>query len=191
MKLTGIILAGGRSSRIGEDKSFLRLGGLTLLERAINNLEHLCSEIIISKKQTVRGYEHISFIPDEIECIGPMGGLYSCLKKSKTETNIVLSVDAPFVNNNLLNFLLSNSVSYDTTVLEFKNRIFPMPGVYKRRFLKILEDKIKNKDFKMVRAIKKSKNNIIDTSEHLKFFNDKYFININTKNDLLIAEKFV
>jgi len=84
-KITGIILAGGKSSRMGMDKGFCALNGKPMVQYAIDILEQTCDSIIICSNNSDYELFDLPVIPDIIKDIGPMGGIYSGLKNSKTQ----------------------------------------------------------------------------------------------------------
>ncbi|HSO89343.1 MAG TPA: molybdenum cofactor guanylyltransferase, partial [Draconibacterium sp.] len=94
MQITGIILSGGQSTRMGTDKALLQIKGKTLLERAVEICNPVCNAILISSNNPEHEKYGYQIYPDEIKNCGPLGGIYSCLKKSDTDWNFILSVDA-------------------------------------------------------------------------------------------------
>ena len=96
--ITGIILAGGRGSRLGFDKGLLLDNGITLIERAINVLSGHCNKLIISSNNLEYNKFGIERVPDILEKNGPMMGIYSSLIASTTKHNLVLAVDNIFVD---------------------------------------------------------------------------------------------
>ena len=95
MKITGIILAGGLSSRMGKDKSFIQLDEHKMIEKIIALIRPFCDELLISankNKYKDFGYE---IIKDKHKRIGPLGGIISCLNESSHELNIIISCDTP------------------------------------------------------------------------------------------------
>lgn len=189
--ITGIILAGGKSSRFGTDKALIKLNNKTLLEIAIDKMQLICDSVLISYNSPLP--EHISYkqIPDKIQSIGPMGGLYTCLEVSNTELNMILSVDAPFVPTDLFSLLTDYTQDYNVVIPRYKENIYPLIGLYKKSFLKILEKDISNKRYKMMKAIKKSKHSVVEISDASEFYNDTFFMNINTREDLKTAEESI
>ena len=85
MQITGIILAGGQSTRMGTDKVLLEINEKTLLERAIELVQPLSETVLISSNNPIHKKYGFEIIPDEIKDCGPIGGIYTCLKKSETE----------------------------------------------------------------------------------------------------------
>ncbi len=174
---------------MGSNKALLEIGGIKLIDKSIEILESICSEIIVSSNKHLSVKNNIRIIPDEVTNIGPMGGIYTCLKYSKTEKNIILSIDSPFVNSQLLQYLIDRSDKYSVTVPEYCGKIHPLIGVYRKTFIEILEKEIALKHYKLLKAINKTDHKIISISEELGFFNKNLFMNINTPKDFSAAKK--
>jgi len=112
MGVTGIILAGGKSSRMGAEKGLQELCAKPLIHYAIEVLSGLCNTIIISSSSEAYKSLGHKVVADVIPGIGPMGGIYSALQQSKTEENLVLSCDLPFVSQELMSYILEYSMGY-------------------------------------------------------------------------------
>jgi molybdopterin-guanine dinucleotide biosynthesis protein A len=103
-KITGILLAGGMSRRFGQDKGKIKIGDRYLYRYALDTLEQVCDEILISTCNELYDWGNYTSVCDEIPGIGPMGGIFTCLKQSGSEINIVLSCDLPLVHKELLSY---------------------------------------------------------------------------------------
>ena len=97
MAVTGIILAGGKSSRIGRDKAQLEFGGMRLIARSISIIAPLCEDILISTNNPGLKYLGYPLVSDEHRGIGPMAGLHAALRYSQSEYHIVIPCDTPLV----------------------------------------------------------------------------------------------
>lgn len=98
---TGYVLAGGRSSRMGQDKCLLELAGETLIKRAVKKLSGIAREVrILSSRPELAAYAPL--VPDLRENCGPLGGLEAALADARSEWIMVLPVDMPFVPSALL-----------------------------------------------------------------------------------------
>ncbi|PKP35407.1 MAG: molybdenum cofactor guanylyltransferase, partial [Bacteroidetes bacterium HGW-Bacteroidetes-17] len=129
--ITGIILAGGKSRRMGKEKGLIELNGKQLIQYAIEVLKPICETILISTNSNFYDFLSYQKIADEFPDSGPMGGIYSCLKASKTNQNLVLSCDMPFINSQLLKELIENSHEYDIVVpWNGEQRFEPMCAFY-------------------------------------------------------------
>ena len=178
-KPTLIILAGGKSSRMGTDKALLKYQGKTFVENLYDNLKGICSEVIISSNNPDIKIEGAKTVADEIQDIGPMGGLYTCLKQSKTNFNIVVSVDTPFVSAELLTEIYEQSQNYDISIIEHNKKIHPLIGVYHKNILKILESEIKAEKYKVIKFLEKTKHQVISVDNSYK----DELLNINNPGD--------
>lgn len=127
----GIILAGGKSSRMGFDKSSLTLNGRTFLEIQAEKLRLLdTADIIVSGKEcTLPG---IRYVMDQTPGLGPLGGLLSCFPSAEQKCALVLSVDVPLISVSTLSGLLEAHLSgdYEATILSHEDRIEPLIAVY-------------------------------------------------------------
>jgi molybdopterin-guanine dinucleotide biosynthesis protein A len=111
----GLILAGGKSSRMGEDKAFLQIDGESLLQRSINLLKRIgASEVLVSRNDFTHGS-----LPDIYPEHGPLSGIHSALFEmvSKKSTPIlVIPVDMPLLSEDLLICLVEAGLTMDTAV---------------------------------------------------------------------------
>ena len=190
-EITGIILAGGRSSRLGKDKGLCTLKGKSLVSYAVGILKPLCGDLMISANRFAEKYAAFGFpvIPDQVEDIGPMGGIYSCLKKSKTRHNLLLSCDTPFVSTDVFRLLLKEAEDFQ--VVCPANEAFlpePLSAYYNTNILGDLEDAIRQNEYKMMRFFKRIRFRLVKIDRNFSFFNDYLFLNLNTPEDLEKAE---
>ena len=142
--ITGIILAGGKSSRMGEDKGFLKLNGKTFMSSIIAALNPIVGEIIIVSNNSEYDVFNLKRVADSMEDSGPLAGLYSGLLHSETENNIVLSCDVPLISTSVLKKLLEGAPS-EAEVIQFESegKTMPLVAMYKKEcrhhFLKLLQ----------------------------------------------------
>ncbi|MBE6014119.1 MAG: molybdenum cofactor guanylyltransferase [Lachnospiraceae bacterium] len=139
----GIVLAGGKSSRMGRDKSTLTHNGKTFLEIQVDKLKTLdLNKIIVSGKDfSVPGTLPV---PDIIEDKGPLGGMYSCFEKCHGCPALVISVDVPLISPDTLGSLLEayEKSDCDAVLLSYKDRPEPLIAVYNTHTSHILKDLI-------------------------------------------------
>lgn len=182
MQITAIILAGGKSSRMGTDKSFIEINGKTLLESAIELCRPIFDFVLISSNNPVHKNFGVEIIPDEILDCGPIGGIYSCLKKSDTDWNFVISVDAAFVNTDFVKYLISEIDEYDAVIPIHSNGIEPLIALYHKNSLNAIEKRIQNEDFKMHNLINSIHTKWIDSKAWTERY-PKLFYNLNRPED--------
>lgn len=140
---TGIILAGGKSTRMGRDKSLLSLGNETMLERiCLFSTSFFTDTLIVlenKEKVTSLNLNGAYVVEDYIHNCGPLGGIYSGLSESENHLNVVFTCDMPFVKEALIYALLYAWEEHlDVICFEgIKSKYQPFPGIFKRdtRFL--------------------------------------------------------
>jgi molybdopterin-guanine dinucleotide biosynthesis protein A len=178
MKITGVIIAGGQSLRMGRDKKNIQYSGKTFLERAIELLSNITDEVVISSNDDIPGSFHV--IKDEKNGIGPMGGIYSVLKNIQNELALIIPADLPLLDEEILQFLISK---YDRNskacVFEINNQLEALVGLYHKDILPFMEQQIAMGEYKMQELLEK----IIAQKVNGDAFKDK-FLNINTPHDL-------
>lgn len=192
MDVTGIILAGGKSSRMGTEKGLQVLCGKQLISYAINALSGVCNQIIISSSSDVYQSFGYKVVGDELKGIGPMGGIYSALKQSKNEKNLILSCDLPFVSQELLSHILYNSEGFKVAVPWEGGRHFePLCGFYNLSILENLSKFIEQGNYKLPDLFEEILINKLIIDNKLDFYRSHLFLNVNYKEDLVLAEKIM
>jgi len=184
-KITGILLAGGLSKRMGREKGILRIGNALLYQYPLGVLESVCDEVLVSTcNDSVLKVKH-RIVCDEVKGMGPMGGIYSCLKASASDLNLVLSYDMPLVNDALFRLLLSESATYDI-VLPGVNQKRPEPlcGLYRKSIASIMKEMMDENDLTVHHLLKRCNSNIITISSEMECWRPDLFMNINSKEDL-------
>ncbi|MBN2891222.1 MAG: molybdenum cofactor guanylyltransferase [Bacteroidales bacterium] len=182
--VTGIILAGGKSKRMGKDKCLVKLGNKLLIQNTIDAFKPIVDTIIISSNRE----EHTQFgyktFKDEFSDCGPIGGIYTALKNSQTEINIIAPCDMPFINYSLFKFLLENKKNFDAVIPVYKGKVEPLTGVYSNNILEIIKKQIKTGKFKILTLLESINTNFVEINSTLSFYSDKLFTNINYLEDL-------
>jgi molybdopterin-guanine dinucleotide biosynthesis protein A len=183
MQITGIILAGGKSTRMGTDKALIQIEGKTLIERIIEVCQPICSEILISSNNLEHEKSGFQIITDEIQNCGPIGGIFSCLKKSVTNWNFIVSVDTPFVTNDFVQFLAGQTENCDVVVPVHSGEKEPLIALYNRSCLREIQNQIEHREYKMHHLIAKLNTCYVDASEWIGK-TPLLFKNLNRPDDL-------
>ncbi len=134
---------------MGTDKALIQINGKTLLQNAIETCSPVCKSIIISSNNPEHGKFGYTLVADEIQDCGPIGGIYSCLKKSETEWNFVISVDTPFVTSGFIQFLWQSIGDFNAVIPACSGKTEPLIALYNRGCLPIIEKQIHLQIFKM------------------------------------------
>src|SRR3954467_6801521 len=133
MKTTGIILAGGKSSRMGTNKALLTIDGKTVIERIVDQLDQIVDEIIVVTNH-FQDYEFLQLpmVEDKWKEMGPLAGIEAGLNASKTERNLIVACDMPFISIQLGTYLLSCLKDYQAAVPEISGQLHPLFAAYRK-----------------------------------------------------------
>lgn len=192
MKITAFILAGGKSSRMGSDKGLVVFRRKKMVQHVINTLSEsgFANPIIVSNNDDYKEFG-LEVIEDEIKDKGPLGGVYSALLHSKTDLNMIISCDVPFIQTKVIELLVNSVEDQAVTVLCNDYQIHPLIGVYHKKVLKNLRLHLDKDNLKVLSFIQFCGVKIIDTNDYFKDLSINCFENINTRKDLLKLEKHV
>ncbi|MDI6850502.1 MAG: molybdenum cofactor guanylyltransferase [bacterium] len=182
-----IILAGGKSGRMGEPKPILLIKQKRLVDYSIENLKGLFGEILVVVKERKQCIEPYPCILDNSYEYAPIFGLYAGLKASKSLVNLVVACDMPFIKRELVQFLLSKAEECraDAVVPVVGGYFEPLLAVYNKSCIDAIEGEIKKGNLKITGFY--SRVNIKSVSEEeIRIFDPEFqsFVNINTKEDL-------
>ena len=192
--ILGIILAGGRSQRFGEDKSQVKLDGKILIDHILNEISDGFKEILIvsNNKIKFKHSDNISMIRDLKKDQGPLGGILSAMKwiKEKRKNYKWIStfpVDTPFFKKEILqNFL--HEINLEESKLFFiksNNTVHNIFGIWSIDLMEKLEEDLNNGD----RKVESWANSVGAKVISMEFINEDPFFNINTKEDFKKAQK--
>ncbi len=184
MQITGIILSGGQSTRMGTDKALIKIGGETLLERAVKLCQPVCSQILISSNSENHNIVGTTRIADEFPGCGPMSGIYSCLKKAVNGWSFVISVDSTFVPSEFISFLLTQTENAEAVVPFHENGKEPLIALYNSSTMPHFRNQLETGQFKMHFLLERVNTRFVDVSEWRK--RQLYlFHNLNFPDDLI------
>lgn len=179
---TGYILAGGQSSRMGEDKGLKLFLGKPLIQMVIEQMLIAVDKVVIVANNMDYNQFGLEVIEDKIKNSGPAGGIYTALQHSKTEKNFITSCDMPFIAAEAIQFMLRNSSLNAISIPLFHNKLEPLFGVYPKTCLPHWKASLEKGIFKLTELAKAYKLNKI-TVDKIAIFSEKHFQNINTLND--------
>ncbi len=193
MSLGCIVLAGGKSSRLGQDKASVELEGRTLLQRSVANLEFLGSDIVIvaAPGQVLPRLEsacRLITLRDIVPGQGPLIGLYTGLRHAENQYCFVVACDMPFVQRPLVEYMADAAAGYDVVMPRRARGLEPLHAIYGRSCIGSIESSIGAGVHKIDGFIEKVSVKYLEASEienldpqGLSFFN------INTPADLAKA----
>jgi molybdopterin-guanine dinucleotide biosynthesis protein A len=194
-RLTAIILAGGESSRIGsdQDKAILKLNGKRLIDIVISKLKHIVEDNIIIVGPPEKHPSCKQVVPDLFNQKGLMVGLYSGLKASTSQYNLVVGCDMPFLKVELLQYIEEKIDSNDIIIPRYaKSYIEPLCAIYSKDCLEIMKRNIEAGILSIRKVFPYLKVKYIEEKE-IKSVDPELnsFFNINYKEDFIRAEELI
>jgi molybdopterin-guanine dinucleotide biosynthesis protein A len=143
--ISGFVLAGGESRRMGQPKPQLVLGSTTLLERQIRLLASACRSVAVVGSNAGMVSPDVQTIPDVLPGCGPLGGIHAALAASRTDFNLVVACDLPFLTPRFLRRLAERAIltQADVTIPEDQaRRTVPVCAVFRKRIQGILRARL-------------------------------------------------
>jgi len=191
---TGVLLAGGRSRRMGTDKRFLDVGEKTLLERALDVFEQLFSEILVVVAEPM---PELAAVPhrvlvDVIPGCGSLGGLYTGLSGATRDRIFSAACDMPFLNAAVISHLIALSSGSDIVMPKLATGLQPMHAVYAKTCLPHIRRMIDAGQFTIQDVTRHEGLKIrLVPEDDLRRIDPRLlsFLNLNTPADLEFARK--
>jgi molybdopterin-guanine dinucleotide biosynthesis protein A len=182
---TAVVLAGGKSSRMGRPKSLLLFDGQPLIVHIARALERLFPEMVIvaAPEQELPPLPAI-LARDEVPYQGPVGGIYYGLKAANGKFCFVTSCDVAFLNPSLISHLISQISDYDVVVPHWQNRFQPLHAVYRTSVLPLLKEQLDREELRPIFLFDKVRTRKVGEDE-IKIFDPDglSFLNMNTPDD--------
>ena len=192
-EVTAIILAGGKSSRMGRNKAFIKLKGKTFIEKIIATLKSIFDEVIIvtNEIEKLKGLK-VRVVKDIVPNRGPLSGIHSGLVNSKTPINFVVACDMPFLNPVVINQMVRIANGYDAVVAGSNGRLETLCAVYNNKLIPLLEENLISGNYTLSAILRKSNLKVIGEKELKRFGGTRRdFLNINDNKQLrrILADK--
>lgn len=191
--VSGILIAGGRSRRMGQDKRFMRVGGESVFERTLSLLRVTFAEniVVLAEPIEMLDVQGCRVAYDLVPNTGSLGGLYTGLMSASRPRVFAVACDMPFLDPEVIRFMLSHDETADVIVARLAGRFQPMQAVYSKRCAPFLQAMAQRKELKIQRLFQQKELRMtILTENDLLAFGPGFrsFQNINTPNDLALVE---
>ena len=189
--VSAFVLAGGKSSRMGRDKAFLPWGNETLLAKALKLASGVAASVsIVGDPKKYASYG--SVVEDVYRNRGPLGGIHAALASSATELNLILALDLPLIQLQLLQCLVSlaDETGATVTIPRAGNHWQPLCAVYRREFAGIADESLrhgKNRIDPLFAAVKTRV--LLDQELVERGFSSAMFRNLNTPEEAEAARR--
>lgn len=182
--ITGVILVGGKSSRMGFDKALLKINGISLFERVLSVFRKLFSKIIIvgGSQQRFAGYDLPVY--QDIYPGSALGGLYTGLFYAATPYIFVSACDMPYPSGMVIQHIVSRAKNFDVVVPLNSEGLEPLFAVYSKKCLEPMQKLLQSGNFRIYEFYSEVRTNYLATSELLSSESlRKAFLNLNTPEE--------
>jgi molybdopterin-guanine dinucleotide biosynthesis protein A len=194
-RVSGVILAGGSSRRLPTNKALERIGGNALIERVVDTLVPLTSEVLVVVAWPKQAADlplpsSVRVVTDRYPGRGSLGGVFTGVEASAEPWSLVVACDMPFLNVDLLRHLISESADVDAVVPSLKGQLEPLHALYSKACLAPMQRRLRAGDLKIASLFEAIRVRYVDEGtidridpRHLSFFN------INTRPQLEEAQR--
>lgn len=146
---TAVVLCGGKSSRMGFDKSLLQIDGEFMLLRTVKQLKKIFTEIVLvadKKGKFPVVFSQVEILEDHYFEKGPLGGLVTALEQIETEYLFLLACDIPDLNIDLIRKMAESIAAHDIVIYEQNDRLEPLFAFYRRSCLHVFKQQLQTND---------------------------------------------
>lgn len=186
IQATGVILAGGKSVRMGTDKAFLAVGREGMIQRVAEELRSVFAEVLICGGNEETGNRlGLRVIADLIKGGGPLSGIHAALHGASYQQCLVAACDMPFVSAGLARFMVRQADGYDVAVPRHGIYLQPLFAVYSKSCIPAIQKSLRASRYKIVDFYPRVRVNYVN-EENLRALADIdiAFFNVNTPVDL-------
>ena len=187
--ITGIILCGGKSSRMQTNKALLKLGEKTIIENIVDEMRKVFDAVIISANVCDEfSFLNLPMIKDSYIDRGPLSGIYSGLQYSNTQKNFITTCDLPLIKSEMIEYIIKTDSEKDIIIPTINSKPERLFGVYKKSVLNIIDE-----IFTASVQDKYIKGSVYDLHQqaevenveisNLSIYNESLFVNMNTPED--------
>ncbi|MBI4317219.1 MAG: molybdenum cofactor guanylyltransferase [Chloroflexi bacterium] len=189
--MNGIILAGGRSRRLGTDKTVLEIGGRRLIEVVLDIVAAVAHDVIIVTNSPHLFESLPARLTGDVQPgTGPLGGILSGLLVSDDSHSLVVACDMPFLNLDLLIHMRQCADGCDVVMPRLASYFEPLHAIYSKACIEPIQSLLADNNFKIIDLLDQARVRYLDEPEIDRFDPERMtFFNINTREDLEKARR--
>jgi len=184
--VSGIILAGGKSSRYGSNKALVKFNGTRLIERAVAAMKTVFQRVVlVTNSPDDYAFLELPMVQDLIKGLGPIGGIYTGLETISEKAGLFVACDMPFLQEGLLRHMVDVRQDFDAVIPRMDWMIEPLHALYTKSCLPVIEASIEAHEYQIVKCLQRLRVRYIEREELLAFDPKLLsFFNINEPKDL-------
>jgi len=185
--ITGVILAGGLSKRYGQNKAFLELDGIRLIDRVTAEMKNIFRQVIlITNEKDPYVYLGLPTVEDLIRGLGPIGGIYTGLMSISDQAGFFVACDMPFINRQLVRYMVDIKDNYAAVIPSGASGLEPLHAIYSQSCLGAIKTLINTQRYQVRLFYEHISVRYVTQDEIRKFVPpQKAFLNINTPHEFV------
>ena len=182
--ILGVVLAGGKSTRLGAEKALLPLRGRPMIQIVAETLSTVFADVIIAGGRFDQlGFLGLPVVSDSFPECGPLAGIHAALSHSQARSIFVLSCDTPFIPPELIEYVLDFKSSSPTKITLFEDKLQPLCGLYSAACLPFLRSDLEQGKLSVLKSLLNIDFAPVPISASQAFFTPELFRNINCPED--------
>jgi len=191
--ISAIVLAGGKSRRLGLDKALLRLDGEWLLQRILDALATLSDDLLVVANDAGKlAHIGVRIVADAWRGDGPLVGIYTGLQAMRHDRGLFVACDMPFLNLGLLCYMVGLSGNFDVVIPRLGDEVEPLHAIYSRSCTPLVADALARGEHRVVSFFPQARVRYVEQPEVDAFDTQhRSFFNINTLADLKAVEQSI
>lgn len=185
--ITGVILAGGKSSRFGSNKALAILHGKPLIKHVADTVTSIFQDcLLVTNTPEQYGFLNMPMVGDRYRNMGPLAGIHTALTKITTPRAFIVACDMPCVSTELIRYLCAiDEQEYDVIIPWHEKGQEPLFGIYHKKAAVVIESYLKQRNCQIIKILEELLVRRIDEDELLAITGDfSCFKNINRPADL-------
>ena len=184
--VTGVILAGGKSSRYGTNKALAKINGIPLIEKVIRVMGSLFQDLVlITNTPDEYAYLELPMYEDIIKGLGPIGGIYTALQSIENDAGFFVACDMPFLNPDLIRHMVKIRGGFDVVIPEIDGKLEPLHALYAGRCIAAVKRLVDLHQYQIFRFFSEVSVRHVKENEIRRFDPEfKSFFNINRPEEL-------
>lgn len=184
--VTAVIMAGGKSRRMGTDKAFVPFQGKLMIQHVIERIEGVASrQLLVTNEPPAYAFLGLPMVSDIFQDCGPLAGFHTALYHAATPYILVVACDMPWLNPHLLRYMLSLRHDFDAVVPRWTKFPEPLHAVYHQNCLAPIEEKLRARQFKSIAFYDQVRVRYLEREEIARIDSEgRSFHNINSPQDL-------
>jgi len=182
--VSGAILAGGKSLRMGTQKALVVWNNKPLVQWVFESMQEVCSEVLIIANEGDFSFLNARVYPDNLTGNGPAGGIESALSHASTNSILISSCDTPNLDSRLFRHLIDHHGDFDISICGHDGTDEPLIGLFNRSVRDVFRSSILSGNNRPPRIIRQTRWQAVEITPDLDFYQPDLFLNLNYPSDL-------